>query len=107
MKFCEVSRIGTLLETRRLKRALDDSIGLEDTEDDVEEPEPDKWEGRDPFRDFGSAELSVPEDGKEPPGDEKRDGQNSAASVDDDAEDQGVRGHQEPNLGVLKRNNYF
>ena len=42
MKFCEVSRIGTLLETGRLKRALDDSIGLEDTEDDVEEPESDK-----------------------------------------------------------------
>ena len=89
-------------ESWRLERGFDYTVGLQDTEDDVEEPQEHENEGRDPFWDFGTSELGVSKDGEEPPDHEEGHGQDGAAGVDQDAEDKSVGFDDKPFLRILK-----
>ena len=86
-----------------LEGTADVSVALEDTEDDVEEPQEEEEGSWEQLGDLGPTQLRLAEDGEEPPGHEEDDGGDGAAGVDDDTEGQSTRLHNKPSRWVLKR----
>ena len=84
-----------------LERTVDVSVTLEDTEDDVEQPEEEEEGSWEELGHPGTAQLRLPEDGEEPPGHEEGDGGDGTEGVDDDTEGQSPRIDNKASLRVL------
>ena len=84
-----------------LEGTADVSVALEDTEDDVEEPQEEEKGSGEQLGHLRATQLRLAEDGEEPPGHEEEDGGDGTAGVDDDAEGQSTGLHHKPSLGVL------
>ena len=84
-----------------LQRTVDVTVALEDTEDDVEQPEEEEEGSWEALGHLGTAKLRLPKKREEPPGHEEGDGGDGTAGVDDDTEGQSTRLDNKPPLGVL------
>ena len=85
----------------KLERTADKSVGLEDAEDDVEQPEEEKEQRGEALGQLGPAELGVTKDREWPPHHQEDDGGDGAAGVDDDTEGESPRVDLEASLGIL------
>ena len=84
-----------------LQRTVDVTVALEDTEDDVEQPQEEEEASREVLGHPGTAQLRLPKDGEEPPDHEQGHGGDGTGGVDDDTEGESPSIDLKPFLRVL------